>query len=268
MKGNGWKTALPVFLLSATLSTAVLAAGGLGVGVLGRAFPGIVPAPYVSPFAVVDGVAVTLPGQADSAVEDALLAMNRIPQPAPRSADTPPRPRAVAIAGETVPVDVPKAAPRVRSPRQGRPAVPERAPERAGHDDDDDRDGGRPDAAPAPAPQDDTKDKGEADQGNGNAGHGNGRPGNGNGAAANPHGAPEQANGNPGEAEGTPRHPDADNGEPNPRPGRDDAGDDRGDDAGDDGGERRVHTASADGNGRSGGDTDGGTRDRNRRSAR
>jgi len=148
MRRNGWKTALPVFLLSATLSTAVLAAGGLGMGDLGRAVPDIAPVPYVSPFAVVDGVAVAAPPASAAAAEQPLVAFNRIPQPPSRAADTPPRPRPVMVAGETVPIDPPDAAdevrPRVRRPRGG--DTDRDADRSRGRRDDD----VAPDAAPAP----------------------------------------------------------------------------------------------------------------------
>lgn len=247
MKGNGWKIALPVFLLSATLSTAVLAAGGLGLHVLGRAVPGIAPAPNVSPFAVVDGGVVTLPGQVDTEVSRSLLALDRIPQPAPRSADTPPRPRRVSVAGETVPVEVPEPAPRVRGPRQPRDEAPARSDGDAHRDDDD---------APAegPAPQDEGKN-GKTPQGD--DAQNDAKPG----KAQDGNGAPGQAQGN-GNANGTPDDTHEDEDHRAGRSGRDD--EDK------DGGERRVHAASADGNGTSGGGSGSGSADgaRNGRTAR
>jgi len=53
MAWSGWKTALPVFLLSATVSTAVVAAGGMGVNQLVRTAPDIAPAPEAGPYRVV-----------------------------------------------------------------------------------------------------------------------------------------------------------------------------------------------------------------------
>lgn len=218
MRRNGWKTALPVFLLSATLSTAVLAAGGLGMGDLGRAVPDIAPVPYVSPFAVVDGVAVTAPAAADDVAEQPLVAFNRIPQAPSRSADTPPRPRPVQVAGETVPIDPPGAVAEVR-PRVHRPRRD--ADREAGHAHGGRDDAVAPDAAPAPDPA--------------------------------PGGTPEDKS-KPGKAD----EPDKAGETPKDAGGDDTPGEEARDSDGKD--DKRVHTASADGDNASADDAGPGER--------
>lgn len=245
MRRNGWKTALPAFLLGGTLSTAVLAAGGLGVGGLGRAIPVIAPAQALSPFDVVAGVPTTLPGQSDAAAGQGLLLFERIPDSAPRADDVPPRRRLVAIAGQDIVPVVAPPAPRPETVPDEAPRAPARRT-RPDADRDSSSSGGddepsvTPDAAPV---AEDEPGKGKQAQGQGNAnaqGHGNGQD---NGQSSRDDGRPggtgspgnnqSGAHGNPptskGNAEGV-----QDQGQP-------------GNQGNENEGEKRVHAASAGG---------------------
>lgn len=125
-----WKTAGLVFLLALTMSTAVLAAGGIGVSQLARPVSQVPPAPDVSPFRVVAGVPV---------IEDAFAAV-----PAPQVAPPEFRGQAAAAATEAdvaafqarrgrrapaaVPAPVPPAVRPAPAAAPGRQAAPRPAP--------------------------------------------------------------------------------------------------------------------------------------------
>lgn len=79
MAWSGWKTALPVFLLGATVSTAVVAAGGMGVGQLVRTAPDIAPAPEAGPYRVVARTPTPIEPEIETSAAAEVVSSSHVP---------------------------------------------------------------------------------------------------------------------------------------------------------------------------------------------